>query len=71
MIVVTEQLMNRGMSRNGGWSAKQLITLGVKDYLKEPGWRKRLIGTLITEQQKNEFLNLKDKHLQKKHPRLF
>jgi len=76
MLAVTKQLMFDGMSRNGSWSGKQLRVLGVKDYLHEPGWRRRLEGTIITEQQKNEFLALKNAHLNRKiphfnEPRLF
>jgi len=66
MVTVTDELMQRGMSKNGAWSRKQLDALGVGDTAWNKGWKRRLMGTTITTEQKNEFLALKDAHLKKK-----
>ena len=66
MVTITEELLEEGLSRKGGWNKKQLQALGVKDFLQEPGWKKRLIGAVVTEEQKNEFLRLKNAHLDQK-----
>ena len=71
MLTVTNELMKEGMSRNGSWSDKQLRMLGIETTKNNPGWRRRLMGTIITEQQKKDFLALKDAHLCLKHPTLF
>ncbi len=63
---VTTELLEQGLSRNGAWSRKQLVAIGVpvsKRFKLWKGWKDRLIGSEITEQQKNKFLDLKDKHL--------
>lgn len=63
MVTVTKELMEQGLSRNGSWSDRQVKVLTGQTTLNNPGWLQRLYGTLITEQQKTEFLRLKDKHL--------
>ena len=68
MIRVTTELLEQGLSRNGAWSRKQLIALGVpvrRRFKLIKGWKDRLIGSEITEQAKNLFLELKDKHIKK------
>ncbi len=70
MITVTTELLEQGISKNGAWSAKQLRALNVpigKRFKLWKGWKDRLIGSEITEQQKNKFLDLKDKHLKPKY----
>ena len=68
-MIITETLMLLGKSKRGSWSNKQLRVLGLKPpYIKHngqlcKGWYKYLIGSQITEQQKDDFLALKDKHL--------
>lgn len=76
MVTVTKELMEQGLSRNGGHSGKQLKALGVKRVPNDKGWLHELYGTLITDEQKNTFLALKDYHLNRKiphfnEPRLF
>lgn len=61
-IFMTPERLDAGMSRNGQWSHTQLRALGV-DRVK--GWRRRLMGTVVTVRQYEEFLRLKDKHLQR------
>ena len=68
MVKVTKELLEQGLSRNGAWSRKQLVALGVpirKRFKLIKGWKDRLIGSEITEQQKTRFLELKDKHIKK------
>ncbi len=66
MVTVTNSLLEQGISSNGAWSRKQLVALGVpirKRFKLTKGWKDRLIGSEITEQQKMRFLELKDAHI--------
>lgn len=64
-MIVTEELMKEGMSLRGSWSLDQLRILGVSIPLGS-GWRKRLIGSNVSEAQVAEFLRLKNKHMTQK-----
>ena len=71
MVTVTNSLLEQGISCNGSWSRKQLVALGVpvgKRFKLIKGWKDRLIGSEVTEQQKKRFLELKDKHIKKISP---
>ncbi len=71
MIRVTPELLEQGISLNGAWSRKQLIALGVpvgKRFKLIKGWKDRLIGSEITEQQKMRFLALKNAHIKEDEP---
>ncbi len=61
MVTVTRELLEQGKGRRGALNAKQVIALG--DDFTVSGWRWRLMGKSITEQQKTRFLELKDAHL--------
>lgn len=70
MVTVTNSLLEQGISLNGAWSRKQLVALGVpvgKRFKLIKGWKDRLIGSEITEQQKKRFLELKNKHVKNIH----
>jgi hypothetical protein len=63
-IEITEELLTKGMSRNGGWSMAQVKLLGYpQGYLNNKGWKKRAIGKLISVEKALEFVALRDKHL--------
>jgi len=62
-MLITETILYNGMSRNGGWSMKQLKLLGVNVLVK--GWKRRIIGSHASESNIDEFLALKDAHLPK------
>ena len=59
---LTEEILEQGISRNGGWSNAQLRVLGVKIPLRS-GWKKRIIGKFFEEIEIKRFLELKDAHL--------
>lgn len=66
MVTVTNSLLEQGISLNGSWSRKQLEALQVpigKGFKLRRGWKDRLIGSEITEQQKKRFIALKNKHI--------
>ena len=75
--VLKAQILNKGLSDNGGWSNKQLRALGLPDsYFKAngglvKGWKDYLIGSNINEKNINEFLSLKNKHLKLKKQQKF
>ena len=61
---LTYDLIEDGKSRNGGWSYKQIQTLG-EDHSRK-GWLDRLIGQEVSHLAYARFLSLKDMHLNKK-----
>ena len=63
MPTVTTQLLEQGMSLNGSWNSAQLRALGVKSIKNNKGWKYRLIGSKVTQEQVNTFLGLKNRHL--------
>ena len=63
MVTVTKELLEQGLSRNGCLNGAQAKVLGVKKIFHNKGWKSRLIGIQITEQQKKEFLSLTNTHL--------
>lgn len=63
-MIITEQVLEQGLSSNGAYSYKQLKCLGTKAH-KNPGWRDKLIGSSVPDDKVEEFLSLKDEHLQK------
>jgi len=62
MPVVTRELLEEGMSRNGGWNRQQLEVLGVSWPLQS-GWRRCLLGKVVSAEAIAEFLALRDAHL--------
>jgi hypothetical protein len=62
-MIMTDKLLLDGMSSNGGWSDKQITLLGV---WKTKGWRSRLLGSEVSEDRYQKFLNLKSEHLKNK-----
>ena len=68
MIIVTQELIDKGKSVRGGWSAAQLrVLLPEREftdcYFPKKGWQFRAIGTRITQEKADQFLALKDKHI--------
>lgn len=63
---LTEEMILAGQTGNGGWNRAQLAALGI-DWPPHKGWKRRLIGTEISEQQYQRFLQLK--HFPKSDPR--
>ena len=60
-IELTVNNIKAGASYKGGWSKAQLSILGVNWPLKK-GWIGRIAGKIITKEQYDRFLSLKDKH---------
>ena len=68
-VKLTHELILLGQSSHGAYSYRQLELLG------EPvrpgtspvkGWRRRLVGKLVPKASFDEFVNLKDAHLNAK-----
>jgi len=71
-MILTENILNAGMSINGGWSVKQLRALGLTEKITPgrwftKGWKWRLIGSKMSLAQIKEFLRLKDAHIKDNH----
>lgn len=64
MVEITEQIFEAGKSVNGSWSGKQLKQFGVR-YPLPHGWRQKLIGQLIPQENVDKFLALKDRHIKR------
>lgn len=62
-IIMTKELFEAGMSRRGGYNAKQLKCLGVKTIRFNKGWKRSLIGKRFPAEVVDRFLKLKDAHL--------
>ena len=65
-MIITDQMIEDGMSKNGGWSNKQIMLLG---FGRTKGWKRRAIGKQILTAKYNEFVALKNVHLKKKRDR--
>lgn len=57
--ILTESLIMAGQSCRGGWSAAQLVCLGVM-WPPKKGWKRAIIGTAIPSAQISRFLALRD-----------
>lgn len=64
LLTITGEMIDNGKSSKGGYSKKQMELLG--EDIKVKGWKKRIIGKSITEENFNLFLSLKDAHLKLK-----
>jgi len=63
-IEITEDLLEKGMSRNGAWSMAQVRLLGFQQgYENNKGWKRKAIGTMISIEDALEFVSLRDQHL--------
>lgn len=63
MIKITQEVLNKGLSKKGGYSDKQIKVLGDSLYTK--GWRARLLKKFISQESLDEFISLKNEHLSK------
>ena len=69
MPIVTLELLEQGLSCNGAWNLAQLKALLPQKEFNRPyawpakGWKTRLIGSKVTQEQVNEFLRLTNRHL--------
>jgi len=59
--ILTDEIINRGMSKNGGWSLKQLRLFGFTKFTK--GWKWMVVGQEFPRELIIQFLYLKNKHL--------
>ena len=64
-VTLTREMIEAGMSDNGGFSNKQVARLGVK-VKNNSGWLKQLIGREVRVEQYEAFMDLKNAHLEKK-----
>ena len=58
---LTEDIIKQGMSSRGGWSMQQLKLFGITELKK--GWKNRLIGIEVSEENIIKFIALKNTHL--------
>jgi len=62
MVTLTRELIDSGMSMNGGLNGEQLRLLGLQMPLKT-GWKTRAVGQQITDDDYERFVLLKNAHL--------
>ena len=48
-IIITTEILDAGISRNGGWNGRQIKLLGLNPKLIK-GWKDRLVGTYPPQQ---------------------
>lgn len=58
LVMVTETLIEEGKSDAGGWNEAQFEILGVC-WPPSPGWKTRVVGSQLTEDEAIEFVNLR------------
>lgn len=58
---LTKEIIEQGMSSRGGWNMQQLSLLGIRELKK--GWKNRLIGIEVSEENINKFIALTNSHL--------
>ena len=63
-MIITNEIIEKGKSSNGGWSSEQFKCLGELKFAVQ-GWKKRVIGTEISNEAIKRFLELKDLHINK------
>ena len=73
MPIVTNQLLDEGLSFRGAYNTAQLRSIlpiheftGTGTWSLRKGWKSRLIGSKVTQEQVNEFIRLKNRHLAQK-----
>jgi len=68
-MILTQEIFEQGLSRNGGFSRKQFEALGLKlnpnKWTPAKGWKSRVVGNDFPEETIRKFLALKDAHLDK------
>jgi hypothetical protein len=62
MVIMTRDIMHKGMSSRGGWSNLQWNAIGITKFSPK-GWKRALIGQEFPEEGIKRFLELKDDHL--------
>lgn len=62
-MIVTDEILESGKSKNGGWNKKQLLIFGIQSFYSR--WKKDLIGKEVADEKIALFLKLKDSHLPK------
>ena len=74
MPIITNELLEEGISSNGAWNLAQLKALLPQKEFARPyawpakGWKQRMIGSKVTQNQIVKFLRLKNKHIEPTKP---
>lgn len=63
-ILVTEEIWQKGLSRNGGVSSRQAKLFGVT-IRNNKGWKREIIGHWFPKDIIDKYISLKDRHLKK------
>jgi hypothetical protein len=58
-VIITDQFIESGKSKNGGYGRKQLAIIGVS-WPPQTGWKPGVIGKEIPDDAAAQFLALKD-----------
>ena len=65
-VVITDELLESGRSKNGGWSKSQIRALGVRFPASGAWphkWRRGLLGQRVPKTSVEQFLALRNEHL--------
>jgi hypothetical protein len=63
-VILTDEILEKGRSANGGYSRRQLELFGIVGF--PSGWKKALVGQSASVEVVERYLMLKDKHLTEK-----
>lgn len=58
LIILTQELIEAGVSPKGGYNKCQLATLGI-EWPPQKGWKSSVIGKTVTEEDYRQFLEAK------------
>ena len=63
MFKITEKWLNQHRTQRGAWTNAQWLALGLtRTELRAGGWKRKIIGKEITEEQKLNFENAKNQY---------
>ncbi len=61
-MILTQDILEQGISRNGGWNNKQIRLFGISRE-NNTGWKLKILGLDFPKSIIDRFLALKDRHL--------
>lgn len=70
MLTLTDELIEKGKTERGGYTYAQMLVLGCSVPFRK-GWKRKIIGTTISEEDYQRFLDARYMRQPKKRKRRF
>ncbi len=58
MVTITDEFLRSGQSTLAGWTRAQLKLVGVHEWPLVSGWKNRIIGNRISDEDAQKFLDI-------------